>query len=94
MYVQRKYFQNVPIDWKSDPLDRAGGLSPKATPLKALQDFVLGVALRYRYKRDLHREPPVTDTHVTSRYVRNVTRTRPPRIVNNFSLDHPETALD
>ena len=44
---RRISFQNIPMDWKSDPLDRAGRPSPKAPP-KVPQGFILGVALRYR----------------------------------------------
>ena len=52
------YFQHIPSDWKSDPLDRAGA---EGDPTKATQVFCFfGVALRTRYKRDLHRQPRVT----------------------------------
>ena len=57
---QCRYFQNIPMDWKSDPLDRAGGPSPKATPQMPCRDFFFGVALLHRYKGDLHKEPSVT----------------------------------
>ena len=50
-----RYFQNVPMDWKSDPLDQGGGPSPKAP-----QVWFLWVALHYRYKRDLHKESRIT----------------------------------
>ena len=54
------YFQYIPMGWKPDPLDRAGGPSPKATPQKPRREKKIGVALLYRYKRDLHIERPVT----------------------------------
>ena len=47
-------FQNIAMDWKSDPLDRARGPSRKATPQKSRREFVFGGAFRYRYKRELH----------------------------------------
>ena len=42
------YIYNIPMDWKSDPLGRAGGPSLKATPQKPRREIFLGVALRYR----------------------------------------------
>ena len=56
-YSSVHIFSKNPMGWKSDPLDRAGGPSPKATPQKPRRDFLFGVALRYRYKRDLHKGP-------------------------------------
>jgi len=35
VHIVHTYFQNIPMGWKSDPLDRDGGPSPKATPPKA-----------------------------------------------------------
>ena len=59
-HALKTYFQNIAMDWKSDPLDLAGGPLPKATPQTSRTDLFFGVALRYRHKRELHKESRVT----------------------------------
>ena len=55
--TQRKRFQKRPVDQAENPVDRAGG---PALPDHAPHGFALGIALRYRYKCDFHKEAHVT----------------------------------
>ena len=82
------------MDWKSDPPDRAGGPSPKATPVKPRMELLLGVALRYCCNLHKNTHIPAHVRNVTRIRIRAIMRARPPGIVNKFLLDHQENPLD
>ena len=57
-YISSTYIFKI-LQWIGNQMHWIGP-EPKATPQKPRRDSFWGVALRYRYKRDLHQQPRVT----------------------------------